>query len=97
MLKEYPATCTVPRLQKSHGRATLEREIGVIAPLRKLLDQHRARCGNPETSIMFQTRTGAPLSMNNLLSHQILPASKKCSECRGSKELHGKAKHKDLI
>jgi len=63
--------------------------------MRKLLDQHRARCGNP--GIMFQTRTGTPLSMNNLLNHQILPAIEKCSECRGSKELHGKANHKYLI
>src|SRR5260370_7964682 len=97
MLKEYPATCTVPRLQKSHGRTTLEQEIGVIAPLRKLLDQHRARCGNPETSIMSQARTGAPLSMNNLLSHQILPARKKCSECRGAKRLHAKPTHYEFI
>ena len=27
MLKEYLATCTVPRLQKSHARTTLEQEI----------------------------------------------------------------------
>jgi hypothetical protein len=65
--------------------------------MRKLLDQHRARCGNPETGIMFQTRTGTPLSMNNLLNHQIRPAIEKRSECRGSKELNGKANHKYLI
>jgi hypothetical protein len=60
MLKEYPATCTVPRLQKFHGRTTLEQEIesqrSCDRPLRKLLDQHRARSGNPETGIIFQTR-----------------------------------------
>lgn len=67
--------------------------VPVVAPLRKLLDLRRARCGNPETGIMFQTRNGTPLSMNNLLNDQILPAIEKCEECRGSKNAHGTADH----
>jgi len=38
MVKEYLATCTVPRLQKSHARTTLEidRVLSVIAWFRQL-------------------------------------------------------------
>jgi integrase len=67
--------------------------VPVIAPLRKLLDQHRLRCGNPGAGIMFQTRNGTPLSMNNLLNDQIRPAIEKCAHCRGSKNAHGTADH----
>jgi integrase len=67
--------------------------VPVIAPLRKLLDQHRARYGNPETGIMFQTRNGTPLSMNNLLNDQILPAIEKCAECGSTKRAHRMADH----
>src|SRR3979411_919835 len=46
----------------------------VISPLGRFLDQHRLRSGNAETGIMFETRNGTPLSMNNLLNDQIRPA-----------------------
>jgi integrase len=67
--------------------------VPVIAPLRKLLDHHRLRCGNPETGIIFKTRNGTSLSMNNLLNDQIRRAIEKCAHCHGSKHAHGKADH----
>jgi len=67
--------------------------VPVIAPLRKLLDQHRVRCGSPETGIMFKTRNGTPVSMNNLLNDQIRPAIEKCARCRGSRDAHGTTDH----
>lgn len=67
--------------------------VPVIAPLRKLLDQHRVRCGSPETGIMFKTRNGTPVSMNNLLNDQIQPAIEKCARCRGSRDAHGTTDH----
>ncbi len=48
--------------------------VPVVSPLRGFLDQHRLRRGNAETGIMFETRNGTPLSMNNLLNDQIRPA-----------------------
>jgi hypothetical protein len=57
----------------------------VIAPSRKLLDERRARYGNPETGIMFQTRKVTLLSMNNLQNDQIVPALEKCAHCSSSK------------
>ena len=76
-----------PKSKKSRAR------VPVIAPLRKLLDLHRAHCGNPEVGIMFQTRRGTPLSLNNVLGDQILPAIEKCGQCRGSKDAHGSEDH----
>jgi integrase len=51
--------------------------VPVVGPLRKFVDQHRLRCGNPEAGIMFKTRNDTPLSMNNLLNDQIQPALEK--------------------
>jgi integrase len=48
--------------------------VPVIAPLRNLLDQHRLRCGNPETGIMFKSRRNTPLSLVNLCHDYIRPA-----------------------
>jgi integrase len=48
--------------------------VPVISPLGRFLNQHRLRSTNPETGIMFETRNGTPLSMNNLLNDQIRPA-----------------------
>jgi integrase len=51
--------------------------VPVITALSKFLDQHRLRSANPEAGIMFPTRNGTPLSMNNLLNDQIQPALEK--------------------
>lgn len=66
--------------------------VPVIAPLRKILDQHRVRSGNPEAGIMFRTRNNTPLSMNNLLNDQILPAIERCA-CGENEDDHAKADH----
>ena len=68
--------------------------VPVITLLRNLLDQHRERCADPETGtmpetgIICKTRNGTPLSMNNLLNDQILPAIEKCMQCGINKEKH---------
>ena len=67
--------------------------VPVIRPLRKLLDQHRLRCGNPDTGIMFKTRNNRPLSTNNLLNDQIRPALDCCAHCRKGEAEHAKADH----
>jgi integrase len=61
-----------PKTKKSKA------SVPIVAPLRKLLDQHRLRCGNPKTGIMFKTRNDTPLSMNNLLNDQIRPEVERC-------------------
>ena len=48
--------------------------IPIIAALRKFLEAHHLRCGQPGTGIMFRTRNDTPLSMNNLLNDQMKPA-----------------------
>lgn len=67
--------------------------VPVIAPLNKFLDAHRARCGNPETGIMFRTQNNTPLSMNNLLNDQIRPALEKCGQCGKGRIDHGGVEH----
>lgn len=67
--------------------------VPVIAPLRWFLDQHRLRSGNPDAGIMFKTKNGTPLSMNNLLNDQIRPALERCSRCGKSKSQHARADH----
>jgi integrase len=45
--------------------------------LRRLLDQHRLRAGNPSKGVVFASAKGTPISANNLLARQILPALEK--------------------
>jgi integrase len=67
--------------------------IPVIAPLRRMLDEQRARCGNPEMGVMFKTRNNTPLSLNNLLYDQILPALEQCQHCGKGRTEHAAAEH----
>jgi integrase len=55
--------------------------VPVITPLRKMLDLFRLQCGNPQTGVMFATMKGTPLSLNNVLNRQILPALNGCVHC----------------
>lgn len=48
--------------------------IPMIGSLRAVLDAHRERDGNPTTGPIFRTRIGTPLSPNNVLNRQVLPA-----------------------
>ena len=67
--------------------------IPVIAPLRRMLDEHRLRCGNPETGVMFKTRNHTPLALNNLLHDQILPVLELCQHCGAGRAGHAGAEH----
>ena len=64
----------------------------MIAPFRKLLDQHRASYGNPETGIMFQTRKGnAPEHEQSAEGSDRARARKmRIAQVKGA---HGKANH----
>jgi integrase len=75
-----------PKSKKSNA------SVPVITLLRRLLDQHSQRCGNPKTGIMFKTRHDTPLSMNNLLNDQIRPGVERC-KCGLGLSLHGRADH----
>lgn len=50
--------------------------VPVIGPLKKILNEYRARCGNPESGFLFPTRTGKSVSLNNVLYREILPVLK---------------------
>jgi integrase len=69
--------------------------VPVVGPLRRFLDQHRLRCGNPEAGIMFKTKTktATPLRLHNLLNDYILPALNRCETCGEGKSAHGSEMH----
>jgi len=46
--------------------------VPVIAPLKKILDEHHARCGIPKTGFVFLSRRGESLSDKNV-ERQIIP------------------------
>ena len=75
-----------PKTEKSKA------SVPVIPALRRFLDAHHLAAGNPVSGIMFRTRNKTPLSMNNLLSDQILPALNVCA-CGLEKIEHGGADH----
>jgi integrase len=58
-------------------RRASKASVPVIAPLRRLLDQHRLRAGNPSSGVVLASTKGTPISANNLLARQILPALEK--------------------
>jgi integrase len=55
--------------------------VPLIAPLRVILEAHRLHSGNPSTGPLFATCKGTPVSLNNLLCRQALPALRRCSQC----------------
>jgi integrase len=55
--------------------------VPLITPLRMILEAHRMRAGNPSTGPLFATGKGSPVSLNNLLGRQILPALRNCAHC----------------
>ncbi|MGA8216689.1 MAG: tyrosine-type recombinase/integrase [Candidatus Sulfotelmatobacter sp.] len=80
-----------PKNKKSKAR------VPVISPLNKFLEEHRLRSGSPETGIMFRTRNNTPVSMNNLLNDQILPALNACERCGKLRAEHAGANHEYQI
>lgn len=65
--------------------------IPVIASLRSILDEHRARCGNPVSGPIFKTRNRTLMALNNLLNDQILPVLERCEYCRETRPKHDAA------
>jgi integrase len=55
--------------------------VPLIPALRVILQAHRLRSENPSTGPLFPTRNGTPVSLNNLLGRQILPALRRCVHC----------------
>src|ERR1051326_7232043 len=55
--------------------------VPAIPRLADRLEIHRLRCGSPQVGPMFHNSVGQPLSVNNLLNRQILPALNKCRHC----------------
>jgi len=60
-----------PKSAKSQGT------IPVIAPLRVLLDRHRARCGNPTNGFIFSNGRGQPMNLEALAIDVVRPALEK--------------------
>lgn len=51
-----------------------EAPVPVIAPLATKLESYRQTQGNPTSGLMFPSRKGTPLNLNNLLNRVIRPA-----------------------
>jgi integrase len=66
----YQGITTPPKSDASRA------PVPVIAPLKKVRDDLRARAGHPQTGYIFPSRNGKSLSLNNALNRQILPALK---------------------
>ncbi len=71
---------------------TSKAPVPVIAPLRKMLDAHRAVCGSPESGVMFANSLGKPLCLNNLTNRCIQPRLEFCQQCSQTRAGH-KAEH----
>jgi integrase len=67
--------------------------IPLIEPVRKMLDMHRLKMGNPAAGVMFPTMNGTPLSLHNLYWDYIHPVLECCSECKTGKAKHEQAMH----
>jgi integrase len=72
---------------------TSKASVPVIGALRKILDQHRLLCGNPDAGIMFRTKNDTHMRLNNLLNLQILPALERCQHCGRQEADHGREIH----
>ena len=68
---------------KAHDAKTAASKglVPLIPALRVILDAHRLRSGNPTSGPIFPTSKGTPVSLNNILNDQILPALRRCVYC----------------
>ena len=87
MRSVWESVTSEPKTRKSKA------PVPVIAPLQRLLDQFRLSLGNPAKGPMFGTMKATPLSLNNVLNRQILPALNVCVHCGKGSDEHGKEKH----
>jgi integrase len=61
--------------------AGYEEKVPVIRQLAERIEFHRLRSGNVQTGPLFTNSAGHRLSLNDLLSRQILPALNVCRTC----------------
>jgi integrase len=87
MRSVWESVTNEPKTRKSKA------PVPVISPLQRLLDQFRLSLGNPASGPMFGTMKGTPLSLNNVLNRQILPALNVCAHCGKGSDEHGKEAH----
>jgi integrase len=66
----YQGITTAPKSEASRA------PVPVIAPLKKLLDEHWVRSGRPADGYIFPSRNSKSLSLNNVVNRQIEPALK---------------------
>jgi integrase len=68
---------------KAHDAKTAASKglVPLIPALRVILEAHRLRSGNPTSGPIFPTSKGTPVSLNNILNDQILPALRRCVYC----------------
>jgi integrase len=68
---------------KAHDAKTAASKglVPLIPALRVILETHRLRSGNPTRGPIFPTSKGTPVSLNNILNDQILPALRRCVHC----------------
>lgn len=84
---------TPPKSRKSNAA------VPVIKQLADRLELHRLRSGSPKTGPIFRTGKKTPkgeytpLSLNNVLGRDILPALKRCEKCSKSQYDHDGADH----
>jgi integrase len=88
MRSVWESVVSEPKTRKSKA------PVPVIVPMQRLLDQYRLQMANRTTGVMFGTMKGTPLSLNNVLNRQILPALNVCVHCGNSRNAHGEEEHK---
>lgn len=59
----YAGVTTAPKSEASQAL------VPAITPLKRILDEHHARCGSPASGFIFTARNGKSLSLNNALRH----------------------------
>ncbi len=67
--------------------------VPVIRQLREFLDHWRLLKGNPTSGLMFPTRKGTPLDLNNILNDFIRPVIDDCVDCGKLRHEHRVADH----
>jgi integrase len=67
--------------------------IPLIEPVRRMLEMHRLKMGNPYAGVMFPTKNGTPLSLQNVYCDYIQPVLERCGECKQGKDDHSEADH----
>jgi hypothetical protein len=54
---------------------------------------YRLRYSNPQNGTTFPSKKRTPQDLNNVLNREILPALKRCEQCRKNESEHDEADH----